>query len=110
MRGADWRLAEHNRLLPERALKFLSFPELKSLKGIPYTRRHLRDLCKDGKFPQPVEVSEARIAWVEEEVDQWQAAKAAARRIVEETANSLPQAKAGGPKPAPGRDQGAIGG
>jgi predicted DNA-binding transcriptional regulator AlpA len=60
-------------------VKFLSYPELKSLKGVPYTRRHLRDLVRDVKFPQPVEISEARIAWIEDEVDAWQAAKAAAR-------------------------------
>jgi prophage regulatory protein len=60
-------------------LKFLTYPELKSLKGIGYTRRHLRDLVRDGRFPKPVELSEARIAWVEEEIDQWQAEKAAQR-------------------------------
>jgi prophage regulatory protein len=90
-------------------LKFITYAELKPVKGIGYTRRHLRDLVAEGKFPRPVELSAARIAWVEDEIDAWQAAKAAARRIVEATANNLPQAKAGGPRPAPGRDQGAIG-
>jgi predicted DNA-binding transcriptional regulator AlpA len=62
-------------------VKFLSYPELKSLKGIPYTRRHLRDLVAAGKFPRPVELSEARIAWIEDEIDQWQADKAAQRSL-----------------------------
>jgi prophage regulatory protein len=85
-------------------VKFLSYSELKPVKGIGYTRRHLRDLVAEGKFPRPVQLSEARIAWVEDEIDTWQAEKAAARRIVKETARSGAN---GGP--APGRDQGAIG-
>ena len=60
-------------------MKFLTFAQLKTEKGVPYTRRHLRDLCKEGKFPKPVELSEARIAWLEHEVDEWLAAKVAAR-------------------------------
>jgi prophage regulatory protein len=60
-------------------VKFLTFAQLKTEKGVPYTRRHLRDLVRDGKFPKPVELSEARIAWIEDEVDAWQATKAAQR-------------------------------
>ena len=60
-------------------MKLLTFPELKSTRGINYSRRHLRDLVKTGRFPKPVPVSEARIAWIEDEVDRWLAAKAAAR-------------------------------
>jgi prophage regulatory protein len=61
-------------------VRFLIYPQLKSEKGIPYTRRHLRDLIAAGKFPRPVPLSEARIAWIEDEVDQWLAEKAAARQ------------------------------
>jgi prophage regulatory protein len=60
-------------------VKFVCYADLKAKKGINYTRRHLRDLVRDGKFPQPVQLSEARIAWIEDEVDAWQAAKVAAR-------------------------------
>jgi predicted DNA-binding transcriptional regulator AlpA len=60
-------------------MRFLSFPQLKSEKGVPYTRRHLRDLVRAGKFPRPVELSEARIAWIEDEIDQWQADKVSLR-------------------------------
>ena len=60
-------------------MRFLSFSQLKGEKGIPYTRRHLRDLVRDGKFPRPVELSEARIAWIEGEIDQWQADKVSLR-------------------------------
>ena len=60
-------------------MKFLSYFELKSVKGIPYTRRHLRDLCENDKFPKPVPISSARIGWIEEEVDAWLAQKVAQR-------------------------------
>ena len=60
-------------------MKFITYAELKPVKGIGYTRRHLRDLVRDGKFPKPIELSEARIAWVEDEVDAWLAEKAALR-------------------------------
>jgi prophage regulatory protein len=61
-------------------VRFLIYPQLKSEKGIPYTRRHLRDLIAAGKFPQPVPLSEARIAWLEHEIDEWLAAKVAERQ------------------------------
>jgi prophage regulatory protein len=60
-------------------VRVLIYRQLKSEKGIPYTRRHLRDLIAAGKFPRPVPLSSARIAWIEAEVDQWLAEKAAAR-------------------------------
>jgi prophage regulatory protein len=62
-------------------VKFLTYAELKPVKGIGYTRRHLRDLVRAGKFPKPVDLSAARIAWVEAEIDAWQAEKAAARDL-----------------------------
>jgi prophage regulatory protein len=61
-------------------VKFISFADLRPLKGVPYTRRHLRDLVRDGKFPQPVTLSEGRVAWIEEEVNAWQEAKVKARQ------------------------------
>ena len=60
-------------------MRFLSFPQLKSEKGLVYSRRHLRRLEIAGRFPRSVAISEGRIAWVESEVDQWLADKVAAR-------------------------------
>jgi predicted DNA-binding transcriptional regulator AlpA len=60
-------------------VKFLTFDELKSVKGIPYTRRHIRNLTITGEFPEPVTLGEGRIAWVEAEIDDWQEKKASAR-------------------------------
>jgi prophage regulatory protein len=59
-------------------MKVLSFPELK-LRGIPYTRAHVRRLVGAGEFPAPVQLSPHRIAWVESEVDAWLKARIAAR-------------------------------
>lgn len=60
-------------------MKLLTYPELRSQKGIVYQRDHLRRKCKAGEFPQPVALSPRRIGWVESEVDGWLAALAAKR-------------------------------
>jgi len=61
------------RLIDENALKG---------KGIPYHRVHLDRLAQRGKFPKPVKLGEGRGGhrrWIEEEIDAWIAARAAAR-------------------------------
>jgi hypothetical protein len=60
-------------------VKLLAFADLKPVKGIRYCRRHIRDLVKAGRFPRPVELSSARIAWIEDEIDQWLAEKVSLR-------------------------------
>jgi predicted DNA-binding transcriptional regulator AlpA len=61
-------------------MKFLSYPELRALKGIAYTRQHLARLIKAGRFPKPVKFPGGhRIGWIEEELDAMQAAMAALR-------------------------------
>ena len=60
-------------------MKLIDFKSLGPLKGINYSRDHLRRKCKAGEFPKPVRVSEHRIGWVEAEVDAWLAAKEQAR-------------------------------
>jgi prophage regulatory protein len=52
-------------------VRLLTFSQLKSEKGIRYVRDHLRRKCDDGSFPKPVQISAARIGWVEAEVDYW---------------------------------------
>ena len=61
--------------------RVLTFPELKCLKGIPYSRQHLDRLEKAGKFPRRIQISEARIGWSEVEVDEWLGQKADARAV-----------------------------
>jgi prophage regulatory protein len=48
-------------------------------KGITFSKMHIWRLEKADKFPMHVQVSAQRIAWVESEIDQWIAARIAAR-------------------------------
>jgi prophage regulatory protein len=49
--------------------RILIFPQLKSDKGIHYTRQHLARLEKAGKFPQRVQIGANRVGWRESEID-----------------------------------------
>jgi len=60
-------------------MRLLDFKDLRSQKGIPYTRRHLQRKVAAKEFPQPISLSTHRIAWVEEEIDQWVADRVAER-------------------------------
>jgi prophage regulatory protein len=42
-------------------------------------RTQIASLVAAGKFPKPVKLSERRIAWIADEVAEWQAARVAAR-------------------------------
>ena len=59
--------------------KLLSFNELKSVKGIPFTRRHIDRLESNGDFPVRVAVGKHHVAWVESEIDEHIARLMAAR-------------------------------
>jgi prophage regulatory protein len=75
---------------PPIGFKLLSYPQLK-LRGIPYSRSHLRRLEATGYFPQHVTLGEglgALIAWPEHEVDQW-IAERIARRVPTDQAASI---------------------
>lgn len=59
--------------------RLLNFPDLKAVKGIRYTRRHIARLEDAGKFPRRVPVGDHAVAWVESEVDGWVQAAMAKR-------------------------------
>ncbi|MCK1313719.1 AlpA family phage regulatory protein [Bradyrhizobium sp. 23] len=59
--------------------RLLSYAELGSARGITFSRRHLRRLEDQKQFPRRVALGENRIGWVETEIDEWLAAKLAAR-------------------------------
>jgi predicted DNA-binding transcriptional regulator AlpA len=59
--------------------KLLTFPELKSVKGIPFTRRHVARLEDNGSFPVRVKIGQHRIGWIESEIDAHISELAAAR-------------------------------
>jgi hypothetical protein len=56
-------------------LKIIPFDRLKPEKGIDYCRDHLRRKVKAGEFPKPVELSDRRIAWLEDEIDDYLASR-----------------------------------
>ncbi|MCK1601064.1 AlpA family phage regulatory protein [Bradyrhizobium sp. 166] len=49
-------------------------------KGIAYSKVQLWRLERAEKFPQRVRLSAQRVAWIESEIDEWIAARIAARR------------------------------
>jgi prophage regulatory protein len=61
------------------AMKLITYSELRTQKGVTYQRDHLRRKCKAAEFPKPVSLSARRIGWIEQEVDDWLAERAAAR-------------------------------
>ena len=62
-------------------MRLIPFKELKPLKGIPFSREHLRRLEARGKFPKRVRLAEGGVhyAYLEKEIDEYLAARAAAR-------------------------------
>ncbi len=64
-------------------MRFLRFPELRALKGIPYSRMHVDRLEKAGQFPKRVRLSSMTVAWIEEEIDDHIATKVAERAKVQ---------------------------
>lgn len=64
-------------------MKLLTFSQLKPEKGIPYCRVHLMRKVDLGEFPQPIDLSDRRIAWLESEVDDWVSGRAALRNVKE---------------------------
>jgi prophage regulatory protein len=62
-------------------MRLIDFKSLGPVKGINYSRDHLRRKWKAGEFPKPIPVSERRIAWIEAEIDAWLAARAAERDV-----------------------------
>jgi predicted DNA-binding transcriptional regulator AlpA len=52
-------------------LKLIDFKRLAPDKGITYSRDHLRRKVKANEFPAPISVSDHRIGWDEDEIDEW---------------------------------------
>lgn len=52
-------------------MRLLSMEDLRTVKGISYSRPHLFRKIKDGTFPRPIKLGENRNAWLETEVDRW---------------------------------------
>ena len=50
-------------------MKILKAKEVAEITS--FSTAHLRRLAKENKFPKPVQISENRSGWVEEDVNKW---------------------------------------
>jgi prophage regulatory protein len=60
------------------SVKFLRYPELRQ-RGIPFSRQHVANLAKVGRFPKGVNIGEKTLVYVESEVEAWAAERIAER-------------------------------
>ena len=67
--------------IDDMSARFLSYQQLKAVKGIPFSRIHVDRLEKAGRFPRRVRLAESTVAWVESEVDAWSAARCESVRV-----------------------------
>jgi predicted DNA-binding transcriptional regulator AlpA len=75
-------------------MRVLIYRELKSRKGIPYTRVHLRRLMAADKFPKCFNLGENTIVWDEEEIDRHLADQQTAARTEAADTDEAPQLRA----------------
>jgi predicted DNA-binding transcriptional regulator AlpA len=64
-------------------MKVLTREDLRTIKGIPWTRQHLFRKVHANEFPRPLKLGngpQAWNVWVETEVDAWLAQRAAERK------------------------------
>ena len=55
--------------------KLVSKKELKTVHGIPYSFAHIARLEKAGEFPKRIQLGACRVAWWEDEVEDWKASR-----------------------------------
>ncbi len=63
-----------------RHLSLIIYADLAPKKGITLSKCQIWRLEKAGKFPKHINVSAARIAWIESEIDEYIASRIAAAR------------------------------
>ena len=56
-------------------MRAITYADLKSF-GIPFTRKHIREMVLAGDFPKPFALSRHRIAWTEDQIVGWITARA----------------------------------
>ena len=62
-------------------MRLIRYPELKSQKGIPYSREQLRRLEAEGLFPKRIRLVDRSnyFGWLEAEIDTYLTRRASAR-------------------------------
>jgi predicted DNA-binding transcriptional regulator AlpA len=63
------------------AKRFITYPELPDHGVPPYSRKHLLDLQRQGKFPLARQLSANRIGWAEDEIAAWVKNRPVARSL-----------------------------
>ena len=63
-------------------IRIVRFVQLGPEKGISFCRMHIGRLEKADQFPKRVKIGANSVGWIEQEIDDWLAAKAAARDAV----------------------------
>jgi len=49
----------------------LRFTDLYKRKGIPFSRKHIYELERNGEFPKRIPIGRQTVAWDEAEIDAW---------------------------------------
>ena len=60
-------------------MAYLRYKDLKPIKGIPFSRQHIRRLQKAQKFPLSIPYGENTEVYEDAEIDQWKADRKAER-------------------------------
>jgi prophage regulatory protein len=55
--------------------KLVSKKELKSIHGIPYSFAHIARLEKAGLFPKRLMLGACRVAWFNDEIEEWKSSR-----------------------------------
>jgi prophage regulatory protein len=50
-------------------MRILSYADLRTQKGIRWSRQHIHNLVKQGKFPKPLDMGPQTVGFVEDEID-----------------------------------------
>lgn len=87
--------------LPSADEVFVTYRQLRTNHGIPFSRRHLRDLVARGLFPAPKRLGENTIAWPLSALAAWKAARPVQQ--YQPPPGREPSGKRKGPKPKSAR-------
>jgi len=60
-------------------MRLLDMKQLKTVKGVPFSKTSLHRLMNADEFPRPIKIGANRVAWLESEIDAWIAERSKAR-------------------------------
>lgn len=73
------RAGSSNEDVSSKGRVLISLAEIKKM-GISFSRPHIYDLMKSGKFPRPIKIGSRKNAWVKSEIESWIADRASERK------------------------------